>query len=303
MGELENKFEEWEGWIFGGDIHSLRNQISNMIWDAAVFLTINEARKYAPTNDKGDPQLNDATHGLINRCFFRTQVSMIRSILDRRTDVVSLWHLIVDMESNRKLLTRENILAAHGYPYDFKKKRAELNQIRLQKGSDGVKGKDLINCAHSKQMHKNIDFIAGISPSERKPNDTFRREVFEWLQERLSGLKIICDYVNKFLAHSATPESRASIKADEIKPTLGRVLDAHKVICETAEFVSMKILNQGFGNFLAIPQYDQLKYFDKPWVSEDALKKLDSFWNQYDKETRKWLHWDWQKEFNEYYTA
>lgn len=109
--------------------------------------------------------------------------------------------------------------------------------------------------------------------------------------------------MNKFIAHAATPESRNAFNADEIKITLGKLFSAHRIICETAQFIGSTLLYQNLGNFLAVPQYDQLKHFEKPWIREDALQKLDTFWNQYDKETCNWLHWDWQKEFDEYANA
>jgi hypothetical protein len=50
--DLKTKFKEWEEWLVGDDINSIRNQIYDMIWDSAVFQSINECRRYAPTNAK-----------------------------------------------------------------------------------------------------------------------------------------------------------------------------------------------------------------------------------------------------------
>ena len=116
----------------------------------------------------------------------------------------------------------------------------------------------------------------------------------------MGGCEALYEYVNKFLAHSATPESRARVNADEIKITLGSILDAHKIICETAAFIGMKILNRSFGGFLAIPQFDQFKHFEKPWATGETVNKLRKFWGDCGKKTRQWEDWDWQSEFNQH---
>lgn len=301
MCVLKQKFEEWKIWLSGDDRHSIGNQIRNMTWDAAVFQLVNEARRYAQTDDEGNPKLNDMVHGFINHSFFVTQALAIRRLLDKETregerSVFSLYRLVHDLEQNCSLLTRKNILDALGYPYDYEKGLRKLYEMTVRGQSSG----SLMNCKFSKSMHNNIDSLTGVNSHNRSPDNTVMKQVLEWLEERLKENWDIYDYVNKFLAHSATPESRQSIKEDDIKMTLGNLIDAHQIICETAEFVSMNILNQGFGNFLVITQDDQLKHFEKPWVSEGDLKNLYDFWKKYDGETKSWVHWEWQKDFNEY---
>jgi len=280
MCELKQKFKEWEGWLFGDDIHSISHQIHRMIWDSAVFQSINEARKHAPTDEEGKPQLNGMVHEFINICFFKTQALAIRRMLDKRSDVVSLYRLIDDMEKNCHLLTREGVLEAHGYPYNYEK--------------DG----DVIKSGFSRHMHEFIDTLACVNPTERRPQDCVRKEVFTWLKRRLDSCESIYDYVNKFVAHSATPESRAAIKADEINITLGAILNAHKNICQTAGMIGLRILYRGCGGFLAITPFDQFEHFEKPWATEETIKNLYAFWKGYYEETRKWGNWDWESEFN-----
>ena len=284
MCELKQKFREWEEWLFGDDIHSISHQIHTMIWDSAVFQSINEARKYAPKDDKGEPQLNGTIQGFINECFFQTQLLAIRRLLDKETSkgprsVVSLYRLVDDVEKHCHLLTREGILEAHNYPYNYEK------------------DDDVIKSVFSRHMHEFIDALACANPTERRPEDCVRKEVFAWLKQRLDSFGSIYGYVNKFVAHSATPESRATIKAGEISITLGAILDAHKIISQTAGFVGLRILYRNCGGFLAIPQFDQFEHFEKPWATKETVEKLNAFWKGYDEETRKWSDWDWVSEF------
>ena len=296
MCDPKEKFEEWREWLFGEDAHSIQNQILNMIWDAAVFRSINEARKYAETDGDGEPQLNKMIHGFINHSFFRMQALAIRRMLDRRNDVVSLYKLINDIERNCDLLTRKNILTALDYPYDYEEGLRAFYEAISQHKSPG----DLVKYTYSRIMHKNIDSLTETDLVRRSPNDTVRKELLVWLKERLETCEEIREYVNKFIAHSATPKSRAAIRADDIKITLDKLFKAHKVICETAQFVGLKLLYRSLGNFLVIPQYDQFEHFEKPWVPVSTLAELNDHWQEYDKETMSWKNWDWQKDFNEH---
>jgi len=296
--DLKNKLDQWEEWCFGDDVNSIKHQIHRTTWDSAVFQCINEARRYAPRGNDGEPELNATVHEYINRSFFETQAIAIRRLLDSRNDVVSLHRLIKDVQRNCSLLTRAGLLAAHEYPYDYEQERAKLRE-EYGKGSPQRAGQGLINCAHSETMHGFMDALAGVDSSLRKPTDTARPEIFAWLLHRLDNCEEIFQYVNKFLAHSATPDSRARVSADDLNITLGKVFDAHRVICETVAFIGMKILYRSFGNFLAIPQYDQFRHFERPWVTKETVKKLRKFWDEYDKKTRQWEDWDWQAAFNE----
>lgn len=301
MCDLKNKFEEWREWLFGDDIHSIQRQILNMIWDAAVFRSINEARKYAPVDQNDDPKLNGMVHSFIDHCFFRTQALAIRRLLDKETregsrSVCSLYRLVHDLQENRALLTRKNILAALDYPYQYEKGLEDCYRAKVK----GKSAPNFLNYKHSKSIHESIDSLAGIPSDQRNPDDSVRAELIEWLRARLEGCGEILDYVNKFLAHAATPESRAVIGADELKITLGKLLDAHKIMCETAQFVGLKLLYHSLGNFLVIPQYDQFEHFEKPWATEETVKKLYQFWQDYDKETMSWKDWGWEAEFEEH---
>jgi hypothetical protein len=67
MCDIKIKFKEWREWLIGSDINSISNQIHNMIWDSAVFQSINECRKYAPVNKNGEIELNGVVHQFIRK--------------------------------------------------------------------------------------------------------------------------------------------------------------------------------------------------------------------------------------------
>ena len=104
---LKEKFGEWKNILVGSDIHSIRNQICEMMWDSAVFQCINESRKCAAQNDKGIDKRNEMLHSFINQSFFKAQLLSIRRLADKDFNrirqnksytVYSLYNLIEDMK-------------------------------------------------------------------------------------------------------------------------------------------------------------------------------------------------------------
>jgi len=310
MCELKAKYDEWREWLYGDDIHSICRQIRTMIWDAAVFHSMNELRRYTSLDKNGEPMNNGMVHSFINRSFFDTQVSAIRRLLDKETQtgprsVISLWRLVDDMQKNSRLLTRQNIIATLGYPYDYQATEAELYRQRMT-GSDGerVFAKKHIFCVHSKHVHKNIDVITGISSDKRASGDAVPVTFFEWAKERLnSTCQEINTYVNKFFAHSATPESREIAKANDINVTYGHILEAHKVICEVTDLLCRCFFNRSHGGYLPTVAYDQFEHLDKPWATEETVQKLRKHWREYHKHIEASGQWDWQSEYNKHLTG
>jgi hypothetical protein len=302
--DLKTKSKEWEGWLVGDDINSIRNQIYNMIWDSAVFQSIIECRKYAPKNEKGEIELNGVVHRFIDKCFLETQAIAIRRLIDKRNDVISLYRLIDDMEKHCRLLTRGNILAFHGYPYEYEKERRRILEETYRKAPPGtpiIMGADYTKCELSGYTHQFIDLMAGVDSSKRSPDDSVRPKIFQWMKQRLSNCEKIKKFVDKLLAHSATPESR---DYPELDVTFGQILESHKIICQTAIFIGRKmgILSdgKGVGDVLIYPQYDQFVHFDKAWASKKTIEKLREFWRGYDMQTRSWHEWVWEDDFNKF---
>jgi len=56
----------------------------------------------------------------------------------------------------------------------------------------------------------------------------------------LNNIEELCKYVDKYIAHATTPEGRKLVP-DEIEGALGKVLNAHKIICEIASFIGNKL--------------------------------------------------------------
>jgi hypothetical protein len=270
-----------------------------MIFDSAIFQCINESRKYAATDNKGDIKQNKMLHYFINQSFFKTQLLSIRRLVDKdfgrvRKDkqytVYSLYNLIEDLKKNKALLTRENILAIRDLPYDYEKEMAEFDN-----DTDYTKGPVIVprRICLSKDIHLRIDSLIGKSSDKRSPDDLIPLNIINHLEIKMENVEKLCKYVDKYIAHAATPNNRV-IVPEKIEGALGKILNAYKIICETARFIGNNVLFCGFGEVLSISQYGQFdqydlfEYLDEPIASKETTEKLREFWERYRRETTHW---------------
>lgn len=295
---VRDKFEEWKNILIGEDIHSIRKQIYEMIQDSAYFQCLNESRKYSLKDDKGEIKQNKMLHDFINQSFFKTQLLSIRRLVDKdflRVEkgkpytVYSLYNLIEDIKKNSNLLTRENILSAYDFPYDYEKELSEY-----KKTIDCTKPYFVpFKIDSSETLHYRIDSVTGITPDRRSPDDLIPVDILKQFDDKLACIEELCKYVDKYIAHAATPESRIDVQS-KIDSALGKVLNAHKIICETAHFIGNKILFCGFGEVLPLPQYgkygenDLFEYLDEPIASKETMEEIRKVWMKYWKETQDW---------------
>jgi hypothetical protein len=276
MCKLNEKCKEWKK-LYSEDDDSVCSQIRDMLLDAAVFNAINEARKYATTDAQGNPELNELVHGLINRSYLKTQSLSIRKLYDNRNDVISLRRLINDMKENKAFITRENILSAFELPYDYEE--------AIKEGHLTNNSKIVAEGAHSENVHKNVDLLAGVEPAQRQPNDTIRDSVLDQLNKLLDKYKPIVNFVNKIVAHAATEESRGKVPDKDLKIFLAKIHMAHGRIVKIAAFIGQFLLyeSSGWSNFLPVYSGDKFEHFEKPWVKQGDISKLEDFWEKYEK--------------------
>ncbi len=304
LDQFKARRDLWIECLDGNDRHSIIRQITRMVWNAAAFRVVNEARRIAPSAKEGGVQLNGLMHRLIDDSFFEAQMVAIRRLTDssypitghrRNYNVVSLTSLLEDMRKHTRLVTRANILAAEGLEYDVGRIRDRHDKYVRQRMRES-KGffflpKEL-DCHLIEERHRQIDFFAGVSAEQRCPDDTVRPAVIECLKNKIVvACKDLRTHIDNFVAHAASPGSRQAVDADKIEITLNHLYGAHETICKVASFVSVHLLTGSSHNWLAIPQYDHLAYIDKPLVAHDRIRTLRETWDKYDKETCEWRLW------------
>ena len=154
-----------------------------------------------------------------------------------------------------------------------------------------------------RERHREIDFLAGVTSTNRSPDDTVRALVFTRLKEMVNAAcKDVHEHVNKFIAHAATPGSRQKVSARGASLTLGHLYRSQAVLCKTANFIDVHLLTGNSHGFLAVPQYDQFVHIDKPLVAPGGIAMLRDVWDKYERETAEWGNWgisEFSREFPE----
>lgn len=297
-GEAFRKIRlRWIEWLHGEDPHSISRQISSMLWDYALFLAINELRRLAESEPHKEVGFNGPTIRLFDAGFATTQAVAIRRLIEKpkknpKWAVISLRRVLKEIGDNLHLMTRENYVCYDGLPYDYNsvhdKWLSSLPKTKsgVHSGSLPTSGPDAFPM--SERVHKNFDILAQVHPKNRARNDVIKREVLDHLDSELTKCENVKKYVDKFIAHAATPETITSLSEEERGLTLDRLESCHVTIYQVASFISGQLLWESNLGGLPVPQCDHLKYLDKRWTTSNNLVKAHEKWNEYEKEVFKW---------------
>ena len=93
---------QWLEWLSGEDPLSISRQIYSMLWDHALFLTINELRKIAATEPENGVVFNGAVIRIFDAGFATTQATTIRRLIEKpkrdpKWAVISLRRILKDI--------------------------------------------------------------------------------------------------------------------------------------------------------------------------------------------------------------
>jgi len=285
---------KWIEWLHGEDPHSISQQISSILWDYALFITVNELRRTATEEPEKDVGINGPVIHLFDAGFTTTQAVAIRRLIEKpkrdpKWSVISLRRILKEIEQNVDLMTREIYVCYDGLPYDYNlvyQRWQSSLPIGVHSGSLPMRGPDAFPMSES--VHKNFDILAQVDPKKRSRNDRIKIEVLEYLESEIKKCENIKKYVDKFIAHAAAPETRASLSDEAKGITLERLEICHKIIYQVASFISGQLLWESNIGGLPVPQYDHFENLDKKWTTPKKLEKARKKWDEYKKEVSKW---------------
>ncbi|MCD6376634.1 MAG: hypothetical protein J7L94_13980 [Caldisericaceae bacterium] len=288
---------QWMEWLHGEDPHSISQQIYSMLWDHALFLTVNELRKIAVTEPEKGVGFNRPVIRLFDAGFATTQAATIRRLIEKpkrnpKLAVISLRRILDDIKQNLSLITRENYVCYDGLPYDYELVHQKwLSSLPVSKtggnvGSLPTQGPDAWSM--DEIVHKNFDILAQVHPKKRSRKDLIKIEVLEHLEAEIKKCENIKKYVDKFIAHAAAPETRAGLSDEEKVLTLKHLETSHKIIYQVASFISSQLLWESNLGGLPVPQYNHLENLDKRWSTQEKLDKAQKKWDEFQKEVSKW---------------
>ena len=291
---LEQAWANWADCLKGNDTNSIFNQISMMVWDTAIFRLMLEGRQIQIENAPKNPAINGSLHSFIDRSYFASQSAYIRRLTDisysltGKRGVYSVSALIRDISNHRNDLTRENYFQLRSMPYDYAEIREKEQEfLKTQEIGKAFFIPSEFDWERIAEAHQLFDRLSGCTHANRQPNDIILEKVFIRLQEKLNSCKTITDYVDKFVAHSATPESRSIQNIEASKITLRHLWDAQQITFEVAEFISSIFLSESH-MALAIENPGFFQHWNTPIFDESESERLHDAFNKYRKETESW---------------
>ena len=298
---LENflkKHEEWRSCLNGDDLHSIWRQQSSLLWDFALFQTINELRKEADKNPTKETGFNIPVLRLFDAGFAVTQAIGIRRLVDSQSKnnplkrVISLKALVDDIKENQGLLVREVYLACHEWPYDpTPAKQRFLDGMASSGQKSSYVGMDTQGSeawAASESAHERFDKLSETSPTARSREDAVSPKWFDLLDSKIKICEEVRVLTDKFIAHASDPISRTEKNADQIKITLNKLAECHQALLQIASFIGGPLLQDAMSGGLPTPQFNHLENFDKAWVGEGCLNKAREYWNRQTDQIEEW---------------
>jgi hypothetical protein len=291
---LEKAWKNWSDCLNGDDPNSIFQQIWTMIWDTAIFHIIIESRQLQIKKNPQEPEINGALHSFIDRNYFQSQSAYIRRLTDTssgltgKKGVYSVVAIINDICSYLPELTREIFFKLRNMPYDYTEvENREREFILTQPLGKAFLVPSEFDWQSIVEAHQIFDRLSRKTPNNRNPNDVIAESVFKRLQKKLDYCEEITTYVDKFIAHSATPESRSSKDVKKSAVTFKRLWEAHQIIFEVAEFLSVILFSEGH-MALAIENPTFFEYWEKPLYEKGEIDLVRTSFEKYRKETEGW---------------
>jgi hypothetical protein len=264
---------------------SVMNQVHSLAWYAAVFGTLNEARRI-----ESDRAINGALWELTTAGYASLMTLGIRKLVDKDPRTDSLWNVIDLIRKCPELLTREKFICYDGLPYNY-----ESVQKRYIDSTDATtlgqarwlatKGPEA--WATSEMMHRAFDRLSG-SPSKRKREDKIQVSILNTLVDKLNHPAIakVCTMVDQQIAHAERlPEDIRVLSV----VTFNDISEALKQIVQVADFLSASFFyDVAFGAIVPTPQFNVLEALDSPWITSENMKHLYEYWRQVSSEMDNW---------------
>lgn len=281
---LEERWNRWKDCLCGDDRNSIFSQIIMLLWETTIFQIVLEGRQLREKDNPEDPQVSGYLHAFIDRNFFQAQSAAIRRIVEKKgvftgkDGVYSLGALINDIKNHRKELTREVFLVLRGLQYDSEEVRKKKKEFILEQPPYQMSAlPEDLDSQRILNAHEVFDHLSGVKSFERTPNDKIEEKVFRVLTERLNECDSLSEFVNKFIAHSATPESRSSLPDSQI--TGSALWEAEQMLYEIANFLGGTLFSIETMPMPDVP-YDVFKNWNKPLFLDNEKSQIHAIYNK-----------------------
>ena len=286
----------------GDERHALIPNLVALTWNIACFRTVLRAREIASRGAPDRRQLSPLIHGLLDRTFVDAVLMGVRRLTGSRSSsspesldhptrgTYSLIALLSDIQAHRHLVTRGNLLELDGLPLDADAvRREEVEWLRLHSQSAGeAQWVDVplnLNARHVEGRHREIDWLCCTPRDKRSDADVIDPSRLSAFRTHvLNATEGIHKWADKYIAHIASPQSRAAAFADEVTLRFADLWKAHEALCRVIAVLDTYLMSRTNHLFLPLPLPSDLAYLDQPLLETAGVPEVHAFWRQIEKD-------------------
>ncbi|AIF52881.1 hypothetical protein [Pelosinus sp. UFO1] len=282
LREFRLILSRWKTILAGNDPHSVREQLTQIAWDDAIYWSLNEGLGINERRTKPLP-LPASLVELIHDRYFQSQVLLFRRLFERKAtkpkdEVYSLCTVLEEMKKHSNLIVRETYVCYDGTPYEVENCKHDW-RIESQ-------------CSH---RHRVFDTLCQPFSGERNREDELNTSIIQLCEKEISDLlQRLKYYSNKYIAHASDMSNR---KPAEIEPpllSLGYLQDLHENAICLSQTIG-KIADELVLAEVPTPIFDQFKgwehFFDKEIKAE-----LYEIWRNRVALIRGWTRMYWESD-------
>jgi hypothetical protein len=299
---IEQSWNLWINCLEGDDVNSIFNQVRRLLSNYAFFDLLLAGRRSILEKNSEQPELYKRINNFIDYIYFDSQAARIRRLiepnqngqrninqrkkLDGHLGVFSLVPLLEEIRFSRKDLTRKIYFQLRSLPYDYLDLENQKKVFQTSLGPTQLVKEiaDEFDPERIERAHILFDRLCGVK--ERNPSDVIRDEVFEKLIQKLCSFQNLITHVNKFIAHSATPDSRQAYK-NKLNVKWSDIGEACKTIYEISEFLALFFSDTEYIGLVLIPPYI-FSEKDQSLLMAYDISSLSEEWIKYQEETESW---------------
>jgi hypothetical protein len=288
-------YNRWAGWIGFETANIPKNSIwhqcteimNNEFMFQALYLTGREAA------NQPDFHSYLAANGVLYRYLLNGYLSFqylaIRRLIEsspkdaekKFRGVISIRRLLDDMKNNSIFITRETFVCVDGLPYDYSEE--------LQREEDEALAAD---CEYSiwagwqkepgigtksKQRHRIFDRLSGIDEDYRQPTDSIAPDYWQQFYTELGETKLrrIKNYVDKYLAHAADPESIATLDDEDKNQSIQYIQSVQNCLFGIVQRLTFDFYGASYAMAPTDGENQLLYNFSKPFVSAEVVAQTN----------------------------
>jgi len=278
------------------DPNTLLNQMHSMCWDIGVFKSTMASWSKEPYRNSPNLKVTPLLFHFIFDNFFKGLCLSLRKMTEKgslidesgRKDrsVFSLSSLLNDISTHRTDYTRRRLFLVQSMEYDVELVHQKHDQyLREFTGRGAISIPRELNEGAIEYEHRQWDLVCKCQKEKRTPEDIIDDQYLVTLDKQIINIHSKVDYlVNKFYAHAATPNSRASVRKKSSEISLQTLFDL-TIKCGTLVNSISHILSAATYPFLAVAQFDKWENWGIGWTA--TANELEQTWMEWGERVKR----------------